>query len=309
MGIARNLLLYASKNSWLRERLPQFRFARKAVQRFMPGEDVTAALEAARGFQPESLSVVLTYLGENVSDSQEAGVVSQHYCDVLRRISELGIDCEVSVKLTQLGHDIDPEISFNNVSRVVEAAARANNYIWIDMEETKYVDSTLDLYRRLHRDHSNTGVCLQAYLYRTAEDLESVLPLRPGIRLVKGAYREPPDRAFPKKSDVDENYFKLSERLLGAAKEKTVRAGFATHDARLIQRIQERAQTIQVPPDAFEFQMLYGIRRDLQEQLARDGYGMRVYVPYGKHWYPYFMRRLAERPANIWFVLKNFLKG
>jgi proline dehydrogenase len=305
MGIARNLLLYASKNPWLRERLPQFRFARKAVRRFMPGEDVTAALEAARGFQPEGISVVLTYLGENVSDAQESGVVAEHYCDVLRRISELGINCEVSVKLTQLGHDISPQISFNNVSRVVETAARADNYIWVDMEETKYVDSTLDLYRRLRREHSNIGVCLQAYLYRTAGDLESLLPANPGIRLVKGAYREPPDRAFPKKSDVDANYFRLSERLLGAAKEKTARVGFATHDQRLIERIEERARAAQIPPDAYEFQMLYGIRTDLLRNLVRSGHRCRILISYGPAWFPWYMRRLAERPANVLFVLRH----
>ena len=271
----------------------------------MPGEDVTAALEAARGFQPESMSVVLTYLGENVHDAQEAGVVSQHYCNVLRMISEAGINCEVSVKLTQLGHDIGSEISLNNVFRIVEAAARANNYIWIDMEESRYVDSTLDLYRRLHREHANTGVCLQAYLYRTADDLESLLSLHPGIRLVKGAYREPPDRAFPKKSDVDENYFRLSERLLAAVKEKTARAAFATHDERLVQRIQRRAQADQVPADAYEFQMLYGIRTDLLRSLVRGGHQCRILISYGPAWFPWYMRRLAERPANVLFVLRH----
>jgi proline dehydrogenase len=305
MGIARNLLLYASKNPWLRENLPRFRFARKAVQRFMPGEEVSAAIEAASRFQPEGISAVLTYLGENVTDTQHASGVAQHYCDVLRMISEAGINCEVSVKLTQLGHDINPEVSFANVSRVIEAAARANNYIWIDMEESRYVDSTLDVYRRLHKEHPNTGVCLQSYLYRTVDDLESLLPLRPGIRLVKGAYKEPPDRAFPKKRDVDENFFRLSERLLGAAKEKMVRPGFATHDARLVQRIQHTAQVTQVPADTYEFQMLYGIRTELLRSLVRSGHHCRILISYGPAWFPWYMRRLAERPANVLFVLRN----
>ncbi len=305
MGIARNILLYTSKNPWLRESLPRFRFARKAVRRFMPGEDVGAALQAGRGFQPEGISTVLTYLGENVSDAAQAGSVTQHYCDVLRLISEAGLNCEVSVKLTQLGQDISPDLSFTNISRVVEAAASTNNYIWIDMEESRYVDSTLDLYRKLHHQHANTGVCLQAYLYRTAGDLESLLPLRPGIRLVKGAYKEPADRAFPKKRDVDENYSRLAEQLLAGVKENRVRAAFATHDERLVLRIQQRAQALQVPSAGYEFQMLYGIRTELLRALAHNGHRCRILISYGPAWFPWYMRRLAERPANVLFVLRH----
>jgi len=305
MGIARNVLLYASKNPWLREALPRYRFAREAVRRFMPGENISEALQAAGGFQPEGISVVLTYLGENVTDAQQAGSVANHYCDVLRLISEAGINCEVSVKLTQLGQDISPELGFNNVSKVVEVANATGNYIWIDMEESRYVDSTLDLYRRLHRQHQNTGVCLQAYLYRTADDLRSLLPLRPGIRLVKGAYKEPADIAFPKKSDVDENFFRLSELLLDGSKDNSVRAGIATHDPRLVQRIQERARQAQVPPNAYEFQMLYGIRTEALRSLVRSGHKCRILISYGPAWFPWYMRRLAERPANVLFVLRN----
>ena len=305
MGITRNILLYASKNPWLRLRLPRYRFARKAVRRFMPGEDVTAALDASRGFEPEGISAVVTYLGENVLDAEQARFVTDHYCNVLQLISDRGMQCEVSVKLTQFGHDISPEVSFKNVSRIVQAASRTNNYIWIDMEESRYVDSTLELYRTLHREHPNTGVCLQAYLYRTEQDLKSLLPVHPGIRLVKGAYKEPADRAFPKKSDVDENFFRLAEQLLEGVKQKAVRVGFATHDPRLVERIQEKAATIQIPRDAYEFQMLYGIRTEALRNLARSGYRCRILISYGPAWFPWYMRRLAERPANILFVLRH----
>ncbi len=305
MGIARSILLYASKNPWMRENLPNYPFARKAVRRFMPGEDVNAAIQAAHGFQPQGITAVLTYLGENVRDAKQADQVRKHYCDVLDLIAQAGIRCEVSVKLTQLGHDIDTEISLNNLSNVVEVAAKAGNYIWIDMEESRYVDSSLELYRKLHRQHANTGLCLQAYLYRTSEDLESLLPLNPGIRLVKGAYREPADRAFPRKSDVDSNFFKLSGRLIDALKGKSARVGFATHDQRLVDQIRQAADTAQVPRDAYEFQMLYGIRTELLRSLVRDGYSSRILISYGPAWFPWYMRRLAERPANVFFVVKN----
>ena len=305
MGIARNILLYASKNPWLRETFPRYRFARKAVRRFMPGEDVSAAIRAATDFQPEGISVVLTYLGENVRDAAQAGAVATHYCDVLRLIAEAGINCEISVKLTQLGHDINTDVGFANISKIVETAAQKGNYIWIDMEESRYVDSTIELYRKLHQKHPNTGVCLQAYLYRTEKDLESLLPLNPGIRLVKGAYKEPPDRAFPKKSSVDENFFRLSERLLDAAKARRARPGFATHDPRLVDRIRQLANDLQVPPDAYEFQMLYGIRTESLRSLVRAGHSCRILISYGPAWFPWYMRRLAERPANVLFVLRH----
>jgi len=305
MGIARNLLLYASKNPWLRETFPRYQFARKAVRRFMPGEDVGAAIKAASAFQPDGITAVLTYLGENVADAQQAGVVTNHYCDVLNMISDAGIKCELSVKLTQLGHDINTDLSFKNILRVAEVATRTKNYLWIDMEESKYVDSTLALYRKLHVEHQNTGVCLQSYLYRTADDLKSLIPLRPGIRLVKGAYREPPDRAFPKKSDVDENFFTLSEVLLDAAKRGQARPGFATHDPKLVERIQQKAQRDGVPPNSYEFQMLYGIRTEALRSLVRSGHSCRILISYGPAWFPWYMRRLAERPANVLFVLKH----
>jgi proline dehydrogenase len=305
MGLARSVLIAASKNRWMRERLPQFGFAKRAVMRFMPGEKAGDALQAAKRFQPEHISVVITYLGENVKDAAEAHQITRHYCDVLEQIRRLDVDCEISVKLTQLGHDISPEVSYANVKTIIESARDLRNFVWIDMEETKYVDSTLDLYRRLRQEFENVGVCLQAYLYRTAADLESLLPLKPGIRLVKGAYREPPNLAFPKKKDVDENYLRLSVQLLEAVKANGTRVAFATHDQKLIESITRAARERDIPDGAYEIQMLYGIRTGTLRHLVTAGHRGRILISYGPAWYPWYMRRLAERPANVLFVLRH----
>jgi len=301
----RSILLSASKSKWLRERIPEFQFSRRAVARFMPGEDLNSALRAAEGFRPSGVGVVLTYLGENVSSSDEAREVTDHYCDAISRIQALGLNCEISVKLTQLGHDIRTEVSRSNLQKIIEAAAAARNFVWIDMEDSSYTGSTLEMYRGLRSQYANVGVCLQAYLYRTRQDLETLLPLSPGIRLVKGAYREPAQVAFPKKKDVDANFLALAEELLDAIARNKARVAIATHDDRLIERIQRTANEKRVSKDAFEFQMLYGIRTSTMDGLIRDGYRGRVLISYGPAWFPWYMRRLAERPANLLFVLRN----
>jgi proline dehydrogenase len=307
MGLVRSVLIAASKNQWMRHRLPQFGFAKKAVMRFMPGDQAGDALQAAKRFQPENISVVITYLGENVKDAEEAREVTRHYCDVLEQIRSFQVDCEISVKLTQLGHDISPEVSYANMRTIIESAGKLRNFVWIDMEETKYTDSTLDLYRRLRHEYPNVGVCVQAYLHRTAADLESLLPLKPGIRLVKGAYREPASLAFAKKKDVDANYMRLSLRLLEAVKSNGTRVAFATHDQKLIDLITDAARERGIPQTAFEIQMLYGIRTGTLRRLAAASYRGRILISYGPAWYPWYMRRLAERPANLLFVLRNVL--
>src|SRR5215510_566045 len=199
MSVMRSILLGASKSKRLRERIPQFRFSRRAVARFMPGEDLNSALRAAEGFRPSGIGVVLTYLGENVSSAEEAREVTGHYRDAISRIQAVGLNCEISVKLTQLGHDIRTEVSRANMQNIIEQAAAARNFVWIDMEDSSYTDSTLEMYRGLRSQYENVGLCLQSYLYRTRSDLETLLPLSPGIRLVKGAYREPAQTAFPKR--------------------------------------------------------------------------------------------------------------
>lgn len=309
MGLLRTLLLAGSQNQWLRERAPRYRFVRRAVKRFIPGETLEDALAAGRALQDQGIGTVFTHLGENITDAREAEAIVAHYVDVLERIRSWPHPAEISVKLTQLGLDLSPDLCYANLRTILEAAA-PHQMVWIDMESSPYVDLTLDLYRRARAAYPHVGVCLQAYLYRTERDLLSLLPLSPAIRLVKGAYREPPDRAFPRKRDVDENFFALARRLLGEeARRNGVRAAMATHDLTLIRRIADFAAASGIPRSETEFQMLYGIQRQQQMRLAQEGYRMLVLISYGSFWFPWFMRRLAERPANLLFVLRHLLLG
>jgi proline dehydrogenase len=256
-----------------------------------------------------SIGSVFTRLGENITDRAEANEVTEHYLGVLDHIRELGLAGEVSVKLTQLGLDLSPDLAFENLVRIIQHAGTAS-VVWIDMEASNYVDVTLDLFRRARSQYANTGICVQAYLYRTAKDLESLVPMGSAVRLVKGAYQESPDVAFPRKSDVDENYFKLVRQLLSEqARSHRVRAAFATHDVKLIRRIIGYAQSENLGKSSFEFQMLYGIQREEQLRLAREGWKSIVLIAYGSFWFPWYMRRLAERPANVFFVLRNLLSA
>ena len=305
MDILRSVFLAAAQSGWLREHAPRFRFVRRTVSRFMPGEDLEDALAAASELRQKSIGTVLTQLGENVTDASEASAVRNHYLHALKRAHELSLDAQVSVKLTHLGLDVDDELCFEHLCSIIEGA-RKESIVWIDMESSCYVDRTLELYRRARQRYSNVGVCLQAYLYRTAADLASLLPLGPAIRLVKGAYNEPAERAFPRKKDVDASYFELANQLVGApARQQGVRAAIATHDHRLISRITAFVESSGEPRNGFEFQMLYGIQVGEQLRLAHEGRRLRVLISYGSYWFPWFMRRLAERPANAAFVLRN----
>jgi proline dehydrogenase len=299
MNPMRSALLAASENRWLRRRAPHLPFIRKAVTRFMPGETLEDALAAATALRDQRIGTVLTQLGENVTDVAQADRVTRHYEDVLARIASSGIDGEISVKLTQLGLDVDAARCHANVRALAAHAKHLRNFVWIDMEQHRYVDATLDVYRHVVSDFSNVGVCLQAYLYRTATDLQSLIPLGGGVRLVKGAYREPIDVAYPDKRDVDENYLALANSMLSdAARAAGLRAVFGTHDAKLIRAIQS---------DGAEFHLLYGIQRPEQVRLVREGYRTRVLISYGEQWFPWYMRRLAERPANVLFVARAML--
>ncbi len=305
----RSVLLSASQNVWLRNHVPRYRFARRAVSRFMPGEDLDAALAAAQTFQQRRIGTIFTRLGENVRDAAEAAAVADHYLGVLGRVKALGLATEVSVKLTQLGLDLSPELCFENLAKII-ARAGAESVVWIDMEASNYVDVTLDLACRARAAYPNVGVCVQAYLYRTEKDLAALILRGLAVRLVKGAYREPRDRAFPRKRDVDENYYRLAQCLLDDdARAARVRVAIGTHDVGLIRRIQAFVTSQGLAKDAVEFQMLYGIQRAAQLQLAEEGWRSIVLVAYGSYWYPWYMRRLAERPANLWFVMKNVFAG
>src|SRR5206468_7619147 len=305
MSLMRSLLLAASQNRWLRDHATHYSFVRGTVSRFMPGEKLDDALRAAEALRSKKIGSVFTHLGENIKDRAEAQQVAEHYLEVLKRIREKGLQAEISVKLTQLGLDLSPNLCFEHLNAIIERAEK-NSIVWVDMEASNYVDATLDLYRRALTAHANVGVCLQAYLHRTTEDLARLLPLRPSIRLVKGAYNEPPEIAFPRKQDVDESYFELGKRMLQAKKANScVRAAFGTHDVVLIRRLDRFAAAEGFAKRDFEIQMLYGIQRAEQERLAREGCTSIVLVAYGSYWYPWFVRRLAERPANLWFMIRN----
>jgi proline dehydrogenase len=305
MGIMRSFFLACSQSTWMRERATRYSFVRRAVSKFMPGETADAALSAARSLQKVSIATVFTHLGENIKDPAEAERVTDHYIEVLGRIRETGLNAEVSIKLTQLGLDLDLEICHRNLQRIIRQADAAS-VVWIDMEASNYVDATLDLYRRVLAEFPNVGVCVQAYLYRTQKDVDSLIPLGGAIRLVKGAYQEPANIAFPRKDAVDANYFALAQSLLGRdARSHGLRAALATHDVKLIRRITEWAESQGLGKSSFEFQMLYGIQRAEQLRLARDGWKSIVLIAYGSYWFPWYMRRLAERPANVLFVLRS----
>jgi proline dehydrogenase len=305
MALMRSVLLAASQNKWLRENAVNYPFVRRSVSRFMPGESLDAAIEAARGLGQKRIASVFTNLGENIKDRAEALQVTAHYLEVLRRIQGSGLNSEISVKLTQLGLDLSPDFCFENLERII-AQEKKDAIVWVDMEASPYVDATLDIYKRALAKYPNAGICLQAYLYRTQKDIEGLLPMRPSIRLVKGAYKEPSEIAYPNKHDVDENYFSLAKTIMAAqAAGHSPRVAFGTHDVKLIRRLAEHAAQNGFPRNNFEVQMLYGIQREEQERLAREGYRSGVLVAYGTYWYPWFVRRLAERPANLWFMARN----
>ncbi|MGA2719956.1 MAG: proline dehydrogenase family protein [Candidatus Acidiferrales bacterium] len=312
MNLMRSALLKASESSWLRERAPRYRFIRRTVERFLPGESLDDALAAASRLSQSGIGTLLTHLGENVADRAEAEEVANHYLKALDRIRAAALPSEISVKLTQLGLDLDAEFCYANLEKLLRHSLESTpgRIVWIDMEHSPYVDVTLELYRRARRAHANTGVCVQAYLYRTEKDIDSLITMGAPVRLVKGAYNEPSEIAFPKKSDVDENYFHLAQRLLSPeARGAGVRAAIATHDLKLIARIRDWASSQGIARNRLEFAMLYGIQREEQLRLAREGYRVSVLVSYGSFWFPWFMRRLAERPANILFLAKNIFSA
>lgn len=308
MSLARKALLAMSTSPWLRDRATKTAFVRRSVSTFMPGERLDDAIVAAKAQEQLGIRTIFTKLGENLTRVEEAEEVAQHYLDVLDKVQAQQLQVQVSVKPTQLGLDLDRELCFRNLQRLVDRAAARGNFIWIDMESSPYVDPTIDLFRRTRERSRFVGIALQAYLYRTAEDIEALLPLGSAIRMVKGAYLEPPSVAYPKKSDVDENFYKLSCRLLSAdAQQAGCLLHIATHDPALVDRLGRYIDEHRVPTASYEYAMLYGIQRSLQRRLVEAGKPLRVLIAYGEYWFPWYMRRLAERPANVWFVVKNLV--
>jgi len=305
----RSMLLWLSRNKQVRQLMMNWGVARRAARRFVAGETIDDALAAIRELNAQGITATLDHLGENVETREDAVRATDDYLKVLDAIGQAGLTSHVSIKLTALGLDLGDDICRENVARILAKAKDVGTRVRIDMESTEYTDRTLAIYRRLRAEYDNVGIVIQSYLYRSEADIAALCEEGAHVRLCKGAYKEPPTLAFPKKADVDANYVRLMKMLLSApARAKGTRAALATHDPKMIDAARQFAEAEMVPRDEFEFQMLHGIRRDLQQQLVADGYAVRVYVPYGTEWYPYFMRRLAERPANVWFIVSNFFK-
>jgi proline dehydrogenase len=273
----------------------------------MPGEDMDDALKAAGALQAKGIPSIFTHLGENLTDLSQADDVAGHYHELINRFARWGLRPDVSPKLTQLGLDLDPDATFEHALGVARHTREAGGRFWIDMEDSSYVDRTLDVYERLLAAQPGIGVCIQAYLRRTPEDIERLRPLRASIRLVKGAYNEPAERAFRSKTEVRKAYRDLSIEMLADASAGRMTLGLATHDVELIEEIASAAAGSGIGRDAFEVQMLYGIRADQQRRLRDEGYRVRVLIAYGEYWYPWYVRRLAERPANLWFAMRQMI--
>jgi proline dehydrogenase len=301
----RRLLLWCAQNPWLASHVPTWGFARRAVRRFLPGEGFDAALKAAVDLRARSVGAIFTLLGENISDLEDANRVVEHYEEVLAASTD--IQAEISIKPTQLGLDIDEAAAYANLERLARATHKARGFLWVDMEGSAYTDRTIDLYLQLRVEHPNVGVALQAYLYRTAADVSRLIPARPSIRLVKGAYSEPADIAFQAKRDVDANYLALTALMLPEVKRKRLRLVNATHDTEMIGKAWRIASALGMQKAQLEVAMLYGIRVDEQLRLAREGFTVRDLISYGDAWYAWYLRRLAERPANVWFVARQLL--
>lgn len=316
----RAILLYLSKATWARRLVTGWSFARRAAARFVSGDTLEEAIAVIRSLNEEGIFVTLDRLGENVTNPAEATQSTEYYLDILDQLRDEKLQANVSVKLTALGLHLEEDVCLGNVRRI---AARAKEYgimIRIDMEDSPTVDATLAIHRTLYDEGlTNIGLVIQSYLYRSPADIDTLMELGTPIRLCKGAYNEPADVAYPKKADVDTAYDHLTEKLMDACKTKGSPEcdalgrvppipGIATHDIQRINHARAYAEQIQLPKRAIEFQMLYGIRSDLQRELVREGYPVRIYVPFGTEWYPYYVRRLAERPANVWFFVSNFFK-
>ena len=305
--ISRSALIWLSRQERLKDFATSFKVFKKLTTRFVAGESIDEAVEFIREINVEGASATFDHLHEAVGSAGEADSEVKEYLTILSKIDETGINSNVSIKLTQFGLGLDPELAYKNARKVVQEAQQRGNFVRVDMEDSSVTQVTIDIFKRLRAEFglNDVGIVLQSYLHRTFADAEELIKLPARIRICKGAYNEPPEVAFPDKKDVDANYVRVMQLLLSSG----IYHGVATHDPKMIQATIDFADRERIGKEKFEFQMLYGIRRELQRQLARDGYNIRIYVPYGKHWYPYFMRRLAERPANVWFVLKNLFKG
>ena len=305
MSLGRNTLLWASRNDWLKTQVPKMKFIQRAVKRFMPGETEEDAIAASKDLIKYKIPTTFTHLGENITSIEEAENNTRHYLELLDKIKEEDLDSEISLKLTQIGLDLSFDKTLELFTKIAHKARELNNSIFIDIEDSSYADKIINFYKTIKKNYNNVGICLQAYLYRTMDDLKDIIEINPWIRLVKGAYKEPSSVAFQNISEVNKNYLSLSEYLLQQIKEKGIRVAFGTHDLLIQEQVKKEAEKIGLSKEKLEFQMLYGIKTEEQYKLASEGYKIRTLISYGEHWYPWYMRRLAERPANVVFILKN----
>lgn len=316
----RVILIYLSQAGWARKIVQRMPFAQKMASRFVAGETLDEAIRVVKALNLKGINTTLDHLGENVYSQADAVKAAEEILGILDRLKIEGVASGVSIKLSQIGLIVDREICKENLTRILELAQTHNIFVRVDMEDSPHTDDTLEIFSvtRSHINPDLAGVAIQAYLYRSENDVRNLLESNAGIRLCKGAYKEPPGIAFPKKLDVDQNFDRITKMLL----DKSLMVGsklsqdginppipaIATHDEARINYAKNYKESIRLDSSGLEFQMLYGIRTDLQEQLVNEGYPVRVYVPYGQEWYPYFVRRLAERPANLWFFLTNLLR-
>jgi len=299
------IFLYLSRQKGIRDFMVNFGVTRRVVDRFVSGEELEDGLNTVKKVNSEGAIATLDHLGEEVSKAGEAIAATEVYLNALDQIKDNGVDVNVSVKPTQVGLKIDMKLCEQNFAKIIERAKKLDNFVRMDMEGSDCTQDTLEVFKSLRRKYDNVGIVVQSYLYRTERDVGEVLKLGGRIRLCKGAYKEPKEIAFPKRQQVDENFVKLMEKMLKSG----VYHGIATHDEKLIEKTKQFAQKNNIPKDRFEFQLLYGIRSELGRKLINEGYNVRIYIPFGREWYPYFMRRLAERPANLFFFLKNFFRA
>ena len=301
----RALLLFLSHREGFKNFALRFKVFRQTAWRFVAGETIDDAIRAVREANRQGMRGSLDLLGENTLSREDAQKATQEVVEMLDRIEAEKVDCNVSVKLTQLGLDLDTEYCFQNLARIVGHAGERGNFIRVDMEDSHYTQRTIDIVLRLRRTSDNVGAVVQSYLYRTEQDVITLIENHTRIRICKGAYLEPETVAFKRKRDTDANFVKLMKLML----ESGIYHAIATHDEAIISATQRFAKERNLPKESFEFQMLYGVRRELQQRLTREGYNVRIYIAYGPRWYPFFMRRLAERPANVFFILRNLFTG
>ncbi len=310
MPVLRDVFLAMSTNSLVRRFVVGFPLSRRVTRRFVAGETLEEAIALVKKLNAEGLSVTFDVLGEAVKKDSEARAAKDEYLRALDAIATSKVKSEVSVKLSQMGLDLNPELCLDNMRQIIRKARTIPTLVTIDMEDSQHTQATLNIYKTLREEFDNVGTVIQSYLYRSEQDMKTLCAMDASVRLCKGAYKEPPAVAFPQKKDVDANYLKLAQIFLPPdGKANGAYLALATHDEKIINWAKQYTTEHKIDRTRFEFQMLYGIRNDLQRRLAADGYTMRVYVPYGTHWYPYFMRRLAERPANVIFLVSNLFKS